>query len=52
MTKFGLSAAMGTVAVVAIMGLLVTWLLLPEPKGQSLEEISRDNLLRMEEAEA
>ncbi len=52
MTKFGLSAAMGTVAVVAIIGLLVTWFLLPEPKGQSLEEISRDNLLRMEEAEA
>ncbi|MBV8148883.1 MAG: MFS transporter [Candidatus Eremiobacteraeota bacterium] len=44
MAKFGLSGAMGSVAVVAIAGMLVTWLLLPEPKGKSLEEISRDDL--------
>jgi MFS transporter, PHS family, inorganic phosphate transporter len=41
----GLPGAMGTVAVVAVAGLLATWWLLPEPKGESLEEISRDDLL-------
>jgi hypothetical protein len=43
---------MGTVSVVAIVGLLVTWWLLPEPKGESLEQISRDDLLRIEQADA
>jgi MFS transporter, PHS family, inorganic phosphate transporter len=45
MAHFGLPGAMGTVSVVAIIGLLVTWMLLPEPKGESLEQISRDDLL-------
>ncbi|MBV9719374.1 MAG: MFS transporter [Candidatus Eremiobacteraeota bacterium] len=45
MAKFGLPGAMGTVSVVAVLGLIVTWIFLPEPKGESLEEISRDNLL-------
>ncbi|MBV8491294.1 MAG: MFS transporter [Candidatus Eremiobacteraeota bacterium] len=40
--RFGLGGAMGTVAVVAVAGMLVTWALLPEPKGKSLEEISHD----------
>ncbi len=52
MAHYGLPGAMGTVSVVAILGLLVTWLLLPEPKGASLEEISRDDLLRIRQAEA
>jgi MFS transporter, PHS family, inorganic phosphate transporter len=51
MQHYGLKGAMGTVAVVAIIGLLVTWAFLPEPKGESLEEISRDDLLRIEQAE-
>ena len=46
MAHYGLPGAMGTVSGVAILGLLVTWLLLPEPKGESLEEISRDDLLK------
>ena len=49
MASGGLPAAMGTVAAVAILGLLVTWIMLPEPKGKSLEEISRDDLLRIRE---
>lgn len=48
MDHFGLPGAMGTVSGVAILGLLVTWLLLPEPKGESLEEISHDDLLYRE----
>jgi hypothetical protein len=40
------------VALVAVIGLFVTWFFLPEPKGQTLEQISRDNLLRMERAGA
>jgi MFS family permease len=51
MAKFGLSGAMSTVAVVSIAGLLVTWWLLPEPNGKSLEEISRDDLARIEQHE-
>ncbi|HEX3671683.1 MAG TPA: MFS transporter [Candidatus Cybelea sp.] len=51
MAHYGLPGAMGTVAGVAILGLLVTWFLLPEPKGQSLEEISRDDLLRIHQAD-
>jgi MFS transporter, PHS family, inorganic phosphate transporter len=51
MHHYGLPGAMGTVAGVAILGLLVTWAFLPEPKGESLEEISRDDLLRIEQAE-
>lgn len=51
MDRFGLQGAMGTVALVAIVGLLVTWWLLPEPKGESLEQISRDDLLRIRRAE-
>jgi hypothetical protein len=49
MARFGLSGAMYTVAAVSIAGLLVTWWLLPEPKGKSLEEISRDDLVRVRE---
>jgi MFS transporter, PHS family, inorganic phosphate transporter len=51
MDRYGLPGAMGTVSAVAILGLLVTWALLPEPKGESLEEISRDDLLRIEQAD-
>jgi MFS family permease len=51
MARYGLPGAMGTVSVVAIVGLLVTWLMLPEPKGESLEAISRDDLLRIQHAE-
>lgn len=51
MAHYGLPGAMGTVAAVAILGLLVTWWLLPEPKGESLEEISRDDLLRIQQAD-
>jgi len=47
MDRYGLHGAMGTVAVVAVVGMLVTWALLPEPKGQSLEQISRDDLERI-----
>ncbi len=46
MDRFGLPGAMGTVSAVAICGLLVTWFLLPETKGESLEQISGDDLLR------
>ncbi|HEX3467420.1 MAG TPA: MFS transporter [Candidatus Elarobacter sp.] len=49
MARFGLSGAMSTVAAVSIAGLLVTWWLLPEPNGKSLEEISRDDLTRIRE---
>jgi MFS family permease len=49
MARYGLSGAMYTVATVSIAGLLVTWWLLPEPKGKSLEEISRDDLVRVRE---
>jgi len=49
MANGGLPAAMETVAGVAIAGLLVTWVLLPEPKGRSLEDISRDDLARIRE---
>jgi PHS family inorganic phosphate transporter-like MFS transporter len=49
MARFGLSGAMYTVAAVSVAGLLVTWWLLPEPKGKSLEEISRDDLVRVRE---
>ena len=52
MARYGLPGAMGTVAVVAVLGLLITWWLLPEPKGHSLEEISRDDLMRIKEHEA
>jgi MFS family permease len=52
MAHYGLKGAMGTVSVVAIVGLLITWWLLPEPKGESLEQISRDDLLRIEQADA
>lgn len=45
MDRFGLPGAMGTVSAVAILGLLVTWILLPETKGESLEQISGDDLL-------
>lgn len=48
MERYGLPGAMGTASAVAILGLLVTWFLLPEPKGQSLERISRDDLLYSE----
>jgi len=51
MEHYGLQGAMGTFSVVAVLGLLVTWLFLPEPKGESLEEISRDDLLRIEQTE-
>ena len=51
MARFGLSGAMYSVAAVSIAGLLVTWWLLPEPKGKSLEEISRDDLVRIREHE-
>ncbi len=51
MARYGLPGAMGTVAVVAIAGLLVTWRMLPEPKGQNLETISRDDLLQNQHAE-
>jgi hypothetical protein len=51
MARYGLPGAMGTVSVVAIVGLLVTWLMLPEPKGESLEQISRDDLLRIQHAD-
>jgi MFS transporter, PHS family, inorganic phosphate transporter len=51
MDHYGLQGAMGTVAGVAIVGLLVTWALLPEPKGESLEQISRDDLLRIQRRE-
>lgn len=44
MARYQLTGAMLTVSLVAIAGLLVTWWLLPEPKGHSLEEISRDDL--------
>jgi MFS family permease len=47
MARYGLSGAMTTVALVAVAGLLVTWWLLPEPNGKSLEEISRDDLTRI-----
>jgi MFS transporter, PHS family, inorganic phosphate transporter len=50
MAHYGLPGAMGTVSAVAILGLLVTWWLLPEPKGESLEQISRDDLLRIQQA--
>lgn len=49
MARFGLAGAMGTVALVSVAGLLVTWWLLPEPNGKSLEEISRDDLARIRE---
>ncbi|HTV73115.1 MAG TPA: MFS transporter, partial [Candidatus Acidoferrales bacterium] len=51
MAHFGLPGAMGTVSAVAVIGLLVTWFMLPEPKGQSLEQISRDDLLRIQQHE-
>lgn len=47
MARYGLPGAMEVVAGVAVAGLIVTWLMLPEPKGHSLEEISRDDLLRI-----
>ena len=49
MASYGLTGAMTTVAIVAVAGLLVTWWLLPEPKGKSLEDISRDDLIRIHE---
>jgi MFS family permease len=50
MSKYGLPGAMGFVAVVALAGLLVTWVMLPEPRGKSLEDISRDDLARIQHA--
>jgi MFS transporter, PHS family, inorganic phosphate transporter len=48
MATYGLPGAMTCVALVAVAGVLVTWALLPEPKGTSLEAISRDDLARLE----
>jgi MFS family permease len=47
MDRFGLPGAMAAVSAVAVLGLLTTWWLLPEPKGKSLEEISREDLARI-----
>ncbi len=44
MNWHGLPAAEGAVAIVSLLGLTVTAILLPEPKGKSLEEISEQAL--------
>jgi len=46
----GLPAAEGAAALVSIIGLVVTVLLLPEPKGKSLEELSTEPATPMERA--
>ena len=38
----GLLAAESAAALVSVLGLIVTWLMLPETKGKSLEEIAKD----------
>ncbi len=43
MAAYGLGAAMWSVGIVSVIGLLVTWAFLPEPNGKSLEEISSDD---------
>ncbi|MBV8639182.1 MAG: MFS transporter [Candidatus Eremiobacteraeota bacterium] len=45
LAKFDLPGPMITAAVMAIAGLFVTWTMLPEPNGQTLEAASKDDLL-------
>jgi hypothetical protein len=40
--RFGLPGPMWVAALSCVVGLALTWALLPEPKGLSLEEASRD----------
>lgn len=41
--RYGLPGPMWVAGITCILGLIVTWLLLPEPNGLALEEASRDN---------
>jgi len=52
LTTYHIRGVMAFAAVVALLGLLLTFFTLPEPKGRSLEEISGDSSLPAGEMEA
>ncbi len=51
LTTYHIRGVMAFAAVVALLGLLLTFFTLPEPKGRSLEEISGDSSLPAGEME-